>query len=434
MRLSEILRNDDMVPGTMKNTIFSAGSLLLIGAMVVGGCSGDAETTATSGAGGRVTTGVGGGGSAGAGGEGASGGAGGNASSSSSSSSSGTSSTSGSSSSGSSGAGGGSGGTGGSAGAGGSGGGGPLTAAQCYEGVFVNGGGVGPNYDQFNPIIGSHCLGTNHQEITGIERVVFLGDSVTVGTPPTLAVDYYRSQLADKLAQKFGISAPNQLWKTVNFIDGVSLLEEAGAFASCSKWGARTDDLQMGGNQIANCFGADKLGKKTLVIMTMGGNDIAALTKDAANGAPQMQLWNDAQTMVQYLRDAMGWLYTPGRFPNGINVVFANNYEFTDGTANVQTCDVSGLAGFDKPVPAPEQLKEIIVWINEQYMVVAKEFNADMIFLLEEFCGHGFEKDNPQAPCYRGPGTPQWFDLTCIHPNPAGHDHITDMFMAVVNE
>ncbi len=323
---------------------------------------------------------------------------------------------------------------GGSSGSGGLGGSGPVTASQCYAGVFVNGQSAGPNYDQFNPIVRSQCLGTNHQDITGIERVVFIGDSVTVGTPPTLAADYYRSQLADKLAQKFSIAAPNQLWKTVNFIDGVSLVEESGAFASCSKWGARTDDLLMGDPQIPNCFGNDKLGKKTLVVMTMGGNDLASLAKDASNGATQMQLWNKAQTFVQYMRDAMVWFYTPGRFPKGVSVVFANNYEFTDGTADVQTCDVSGLAGFDKPVPAPEQLKEIIIWVNEQYMSIATEFKTDMIFLLEEFCGHGYENDNPQAPCYRGPGTPRWFDLTCIHPNPAGHDHITDMFMAVVNE
>jgi hypothetical protein len=38
------------------------------------------------------------------------------------------------------------------------------------------------------------------------------------------------------------------------------------------------------------------------------------------------------------------------------------------------------------------------------------------------------------APCYRGPGAEVWFDLTCIHPNPTGHDKITDMFMAVVSE
>jgi hypothetical protein len=57
-----------------------------------------------------------------------------------------------------------------------------------------------------------------------------------------------------------------------------------------------------------------------------------------------------------------------------------------------------------------------------------------MIFLLEDFCGHGFQRDNPRSPCYRGPGQDVWFDVTCIHPNPTGHDHVTEMFMAVVQE
>ncbi len=292
----------------------------------------------------------------------------------------------------------------------------------------------GPDYDQYNPVIGSHCLGTNHQAIAGVERVVFLGDSITVGTPPTLSGDYYRTQLANQLADKFGLSKPNLLWQTVNFIDGVTIVRESGDFASCAKWGARVDDLMVDNQQITDCIGADKLDKRTLVVMTMGGNDLASLTKDATNGVPQADLLNKAQVMVDNLRAAVAWFYAPGRFPNGVNVIFANNYEFTDGTANVQACDVSGLAGFDKPVPTPQDLKSLIVWINEQYMSVATEFGADMLFLLEEFCGHGFENDNPQAPCYRGPNTPRWFDLTCIHPNPDGHDHITDMFMAVVNE
>ena len=122
------------------------------------------------------------------------------------------------------------------------------------------------------------------------------------------------------------------------------------------------------------------------------------------------------------------------RFPNGVFIVFANNYEFTDGTGDVQACDVSGLAGFDQPVPYPDQLASLVVWVNEQYLSIAVENGADMIFLMEDFCGHGFNADDPTAPCYRGPGNENWFDLTCIHPNPTGHDHIKDMFMAVVNE
>ena len=57
----------------------------------------------------------------------------------------------------------------------------PLTVSQCFANAYVNAPAKGPNYDQFGPQVGSHCLGTNHQDIDKVERVVFLGDSVTVG-------------------------------------------------------------------------------------------------------------------------------------------------------------------------------------------------------------------------------------------------------------
>jgi len=418
------------LPAMKTSSILSACFALTCAtaALSVLGCSGDTSQTSSgtmTGGSSSATTGAGGvggmggaGGAGGAGGDAGTGGVGGMG---------------GSGGAGGTGGAGGAGGTGG-AGTGGAGGGSKLLASECFADDYVNPQIDGPNYDQYDPTIGSHCMGTNHQDITGVERVVFVGDSITVGTPPTLAVDYYRAQLADKLADKFGLTKPNQLWKSANFIDGVSLIKESGDFASCAKWGARTDDFMATNTQITDCISGADFQKRTLVVTTMGGNDIASITKDASNGVPQADLWNKAQTFVNHMRDAVAWLKEPGRFPNGVYVVFANNYEFTDGTADVQTCDVSGLAGFDKPVPAPQELKAMIVWINEQYMSIAKEFGADMIFLLEDFCGHGFENNNPAAPCYRGPNTPRWFDLTCIHPNPAGHDHITDMFMAVVNE
>src|SRR5262245_61415553 len=88
---------------------------------------------------------------------------------------------------------------------------------QCFAGIGDPAGG-GPNYDQFHPVVGSHCAGTNHQDITGIEKVVFLGDSITEGTPPTLFWDYYRERLAAKLRMQFGA--------------GIEVTE-------CSAWGAR---------------------------------------------------------------------------------------------------------------------------------------------------------------------------------------------------
>ncbi len=396
----------------MRSTLLFSSLGLLSAALIFPACSGDEPAGAsTSGAGGAATTSTNSGG-------------GGDATTTTTSSS--TSSTTG------------AGGAGGAPGTGGAGGGGqggaPLTAAGCFADDYVNPLQNGPDYDQFSPTIGSHCMGTNHQDITGIQRVVFLGDSITVGTPPTLSGDFYRSILADQLAAKYGIAAPNGLWKAADPFNGTSIIEESGAFASCSKWGARTDDLLTGGAQIADCFPQDKMDQRTLVIMTMGGNDISSLAQDATNGASSAELWAATQSFVQLQREAIEWLYAPGRFPNGVFVVFANSYEFTDGTGEVQSCDVSGLAGFDQPIPNPQEVTSMIVWANEQYLKIAVDNGADMIFLLEDFCGHGFHADDPTAPCYRGPGSEVWFDLTCIHPNPTGHQHVADMFMAVVNE
>lgn len=316
----------------------------------------------------------------------------------------------------------------------------PGSVAECFANAYVNGPiPFGPDYDQFGVTVGSHCLGTNHQDIDGIERVVFLGDSVTVGTPPALPEAYYRSVLADALAAQFGLSYGDGLdgalaWKSANRFTGQAFALRSGDFGACAKWGGRNDDLLQGGMQIAQCFEEADFDARTLVVFTSGGNDINAITQDAIDGVPNADLMLLAQDASDYLREAIDWLQDPGRFPNGVFIVFANPYEFTDGTGEVEACDVSGLAGFDQPVPAPDRLADLVVWLEEEYGRIAAETGTDMIFLLEEFCGHGFNADNPQAPCYRGPGTDVWFDLTCIHPNPTGHQHIADMFMAVIDE
>ena len=76
----------------------------------------------------------------------------------------------------------------------------------------------------------------------------------------------------------------------------------------------------------------------------------------------------------------------------------------------------------------------MIIHVMEQYMRVAVQHEIDMIFMLEHFCGHGYRRDDPSGACYRGLDAELWFDLTCIHPNPAGHSEIADMFLAVVQE
>jgi lysophospholipase L1-like esterase len=175
---------------------------------------------------------------------------------------------------------------------------------------------------------------------------------------------------------------------------------------------------------------------RTLVIVTMGGNDIANITEGGGGAMPERTVeesWEQTRGFVRRMRSALDWLKSPGRFPNGVFVVFANMYEFTDGTANVSSCPASDVAGIDD-WSDPSDLESMVIWANEQYMQMAVETDTDMVFMLEGFCGHGFERNNPDSPCYRGPGSEAYFDLTCVHPSPAGHRALASLFLSVITE
>ena len=135
---------------------------------------------------------------------------------------------------------------------------GPVTASSCF--ADLAGPVQGPDYDQFKPVIQSQCAGTHQQQIAGVEKLVFVGDSITTGTPPNLPNQIYKTILADSLAKKFG---------ALEIVD-------------CSAWGARMRDLldTSGKQQLLHCLPNAVEQKRTLVVMTMGGNDIAIWAKD----------------------------------------------------------------------------------------------------------------------------------------------------------
>jgi lysophospholipase L1-like esterase len=299
-------------------------------------------------------------------------------------------------------------------------------------------GSEGPNYAPFDPLIGEHCAGTNHQDIQGVEQVVFVGDSVTVGTPPTPAEQFFRSRLAQSLVRRFNLEGPAEVlgqrpWEIPDMQGGV-LQPVSGDFASCARWGARTDDLET---QFAQCFPSGGSNKRTLIIFTMGGNDVAAITKAGQPGGDGVERAVElTERTIRHLRQAFTWIKEPQRFPNGVYVVFANPFEFTDATGRTETCPAAAAAGFNEPWDDPDLLTAQIIRLLEQYMALAVEFGFDLVFMMEQFCGHGFAATgadaDPSSPCYLGPGAERWFDLTCIHPNPAGHRALSRFFEQVI--
>jgi hypothetical protein len=279
-----------------------------------------------------------------------------------------------------------------------------VTAKECFKDLA--GSIPGPDYDKFNPTIAKNCAGTAHQTIAGVQKVVFLGDSVTVGTPPTAPNDFYRNRLEGLMKAKFGATTE---------------------FASCAKWGARIDDLLEGGKQIEQCFPGGVENKKTLVVMTNGGNDIHAWAKGKMSTAEATAKADEA---IVLLKTALEWLKSPAHFPNGSFVVFSNVYEYTDSSGDLSSCPTAQLAGMSGTWPegAPA-----IVHFEEEFMHTAVQTKTDMMFLFEHFCGHGYKRNDTNLQCYRGANAPLWFDATCIHPNPDGHDQIAKQFAKVID-
>jgi lysophospholipase L1-like esterase len=270
-------------------------------------------------------------------------------------------------------------------------------------------------YDRFNPVVGRHCAGTHHQDIRAVEKLVFLGDSITAGTWPTLEPDFYRNQLTGMLESRFG---------PLEVLD-------------CSEFGARTDDfLSHSDRQITACFPDVFTGeaiepKRTLVIWTMGGNDLLSIGDAAQSGDGQAALLEALDSVVEYQRAALAFFKDQADilFPAGVDVVFTNNYDFTDGTGDFGSCPTAAMIGIDYQISS---------WaigylaINEAYMEMAVETGTDMVFLMEHFCGHGFRSDDPENGCYKGPDTPLYFDPSCIHPTPEGHRALATLFDQVI--
>ena len=272
-----------------------------------------------------------------------------------------------------------------------------------------------PSYDRFNPTVGHHCAGTRHQKIEDVEKLVFLGDSITKGTWPTPDEEFYRHQLTQKIEERFG---------SIEVMD-------------CSEFGARTDDfLEHEERQITECFEALTNGtgvedKKTLVIWTMGGNDLLALGDLHNAGGTQQELLDVLDGIIEYHREAIHFFteQEASLFPAGVDVVFANNYEFTDGSGDFASCPTAETLGLDFEV---SNWATGYLTINEAYMEMAVESQTDMVFMMEHFCGHGFQSENPEGGCYKGPDTEVYFDGTCIHPTPAGHTALANLLDAVI--
>jgi lysophospholipase L1-like esterase len=232
-----------------------------------------------------------------------------------------------------------------------------------------------------------------------VERVIFLGDSITASpylTPP------WSDRIRDDLRGLFGGSVEFQ-----NYAVG----------------GSKTEDVLE--DQLPR-IDTDSA-KKTLVMFTIGGNDaLQVIGEDVATSLAHME------EKLENLRNILTWLFAPANFPGGVYVVYMNIYDPTDGEGDFTHCGI-GMAYEDWP-----DVDELATTINGRYLELAMEFGADLLDGHGLFAGHGWNNNDaanpyychgcePTCPC------PRWLDFTCIHPNSDGHEALAGFFFGIVS-
>ncbi|MFT7579969.1 MAG: lysophospholipase L1-like esterase [Myxococcota bacterium] len=249
-------------------------------------------------------------------------------------------------------------------------------------------------------VVAEHCAGTNHQTIDDVDKIVVLGDSISVGVGANNDASAYFSILRENLEAYYGHSI---------------------AFENCAVGGSVNANLQ---GQINTCFpGVESA--RTLVVFTSGGNDVANMAFNDVNLATGV---NSVDAMIGYLDSALAVFDDTTKFPAGVFVVLADVYEYTDATAVLQSCPLATFAGF--PGVWADALG-IFRYLTAEYVRTTTKYGRDMIFMQETFCGHGHNKDSPDGPCHEVAGE-LWFGRDCLHPNDMGHKAIADLFYRVV--
>jgi len=240
--------------------------------------------------------------------------------------------------------------------------------------------------------------GTNNQTIENVERVIFLGDSITA-TP--YLVTPWSDLIRDSLKSLFGAS-----------------LE----FQNYAAWGARTEDVRD--DQLPRIDTGST--KRTLVLMTVGGNDALQVLGESAETS-----LSHMQNKVGILEEIIQWIMDPSHFPGGVYLVFGNIYDPTDGVGDFTHCGI-GTSYQDWP-----ELSEVEPVVNGWYMELANRYGVDMLDMHGLFLGHGYHNNDTSNPwychdCSPDCPCPRWFDFTCIHPNADGHEALAGFFYQMV--
>jgi lysophospholipase L1-like esterase len=223
----------------------------------------------------------------------------------------------------------------------------------------------------------------------GVSTVLFVGDSMTVGTGVDDS-ERWATLIQPELKARFGddlrfidLSRPGE---TANLLYELLLPRTAGQHEG---------PLQGG-------------------ILVMGTVGLADLIRDVRREDPKARLMDDLVAI-----DA--WLDDPARFPDGAWMFLANIYDTTDGT----NIDCSGERDITDALA-------IVHDANAAHLELAQAHDWAWVDAHGHFLGHGERFDDPTYE-HHDPDDPTKWYVDCLHPDPRGHEEMFRLFLSAVD-
>ncbi len=239
-------------------------------------------------------------------------------------------------------------------------------------------------------------------------RLIFLGDSITIGEGASPYSNSYPALLQDNNDGE---------WPDHGDADLATLYPGITEVYDVSRGGAVTADVNN--TQIPDLESQLTLpaAGETIVVMTIGGND--------AQGALNPFADPDAirDTALANFEDTVAWFQDPANFPDGAYIYATNVYEPSDGVGQVDAC----FFGFDYTAQLPT-LDEV----NDGMYDLAVDLGFSSVDMHGHFLGHGFNNKDATNVNYHPNDHTRWLDDDCIHPNNRGHHEIRRLFHAAI--
>jgi len=243
-------------------------------------------------------------------------------------------------------------------------------------------------------------------------RVVFLGDSITAGVGASQGSLAYPALLEEN---------DDGTWDGWGDHDLRSVYGADFDVVDVAQGGAVTDDLVDRQLPALSAQLGDSVSGQTVVIMTIGGNDMQAAILPLLQANDQ-----DAEAdriiggVADNMHETLDYFDDSERFPDGTFVYFANVYEPSDAVGQSDRC----FFGIDYST-----IMRYFVQANGTMRDIAEERGAAMVDMRGHFLGHGMYNEDEDNDAYDDDDPSRWFESDCQHPNDRGHHEIRRLFV-----